>query len=79
MVKAMGPFGYSQAPSWLPGLSVPRTDVPPEPTLVGPVKRYLYLCQVNVDLIRVEGRHMPVVVTIRLYGYKDSNMLNKEK
>ena len=37
MAKAMVPFRDSQAPSWLSG---PRTDVPSEPPLIGPVDKY---------------------------------------
>ena len=34
MVKPMGPFRDSRAPSWL---SEPRIDVPIEPSVIGPV------------------------------------------
>jgi hypothetical protein len=36
MAKAMGPFRYSQASSWVSG---PRIDEPTEPPLIDPVGR----------------------------------------
>ena len=41
MVKTIGPFRDSQAPSWLSG---PRTDVPAEPPLIGPAPPLIFNC-----------------------------------
>ena len=51
MAKAMGPFRYSQAPSWLPG---PRAMYRLNPPLIGPDHAiFFHLTTISQVLIRI--------------------------